>query len=57
MLRGYRNGLISAYNQVPFFCPMGSSIYLLYCAIQDFVQKALFSEIQAIRSGWGNYVR
>ena len=29
---------------------------LLYPVIQDFVQKVLFSEIEAIRSGYGNYV-
>ena len=32
-------------------------IFNLIClVIQDFVQKALFCEILAIRSGWGNYV-
>ena len=35
-------------------CLMFNPVCLLYCVIQDFVQKALFSEIQAIRSGWGN---
>ena len=38
------------------FCLMCSPIYLLYRVIQDVVQKALFSEIQAIRSGRGNFV-
>ena len=35
---------------------MSSTICLFHSVVQDFVQKALFSEIQAIRSGWGNYV-
>ena len=39
-----------------FICLMFSPICLLYRAIQDFVQKSLFSKIEAIRSGWGNYV-
>ena len=38
------------------FSLMDSLICLLYRVIQDFVQKALFSEIQAIRSGGGNCV-
>ena len=45
---------IPAYNQVPMFCLMCNPICLLYLVIQDFVQKDLFSEIHAIRSGWGN---
>ena len=39
-----------------YFCLMGSPICLLYLVMQDFVQKALFSEIRAIRSRCGNYV-
>ena len=35
---------------------MFSLICLLYRVIQDFVQRALFSEIQAVRSEWGKYV-
>ena len=31
-------------------------ICLFYVVIQDFVQKALSSEIQVIRYGWGNFV-
>ena len=39
-----------------FICLMHSPVCLLCLVIQDFVQKALFSEIQANRCGWGNYV-
>ena len=39
------------------FCLMYSPICLLYCVIQDFAQKVLFSEIKAIRSGKGNFVK
>ena len=37
------------------FCLMCSPICLLY-HIQDFVQKTLFSEIQAVKCGCGKYV-
>ena len=33
------------------FCLMYGSICLLHRFIQDFMEKALFSEVQAIRSG------
>ena len=36
-----------------FLCLMCSQICLLYRVIQVVVQKALFPEIQAVRSGWG----
>ena len=49
-------GLFLHTTKFDFFCLMYSPICLLYPFIQDFVQKAPFSEIQAIRSGWGNYV-
>ena len=39
-----------------FICLMYCLIYLLYRVIQDFVQKALFCEIQAIKNGLDNYV-
>ena len=39
-----------------FFCLMRRQYVYFYRVIQDFVQKALFSEIQAIRSGSDNYV-
>ena len=42
-----------------YFVMSDSPIRLLYLVtglVQDFVQQALFSETQAIRSGWGNYV-
>ena len=39
-----------------FICLVYSPICLLYRVIHDFVQKVLFSAIQAIGSGWGNYV-
>ena len=41
---------------VPIFCLMCSPICLLYHVIQVFEQKALFSEILAIKSQWGKYV-
>ena len=47
---GYQDGPISAYNQVSVFYLMSSPICLLYRVIEEFLQKALFSEIQAIRS-------
>ena len=47
---------ISAYNQVPFFFLMCSPICVLCLVIQDFIQEALFSKIQVIRTEWGNYV-
>ena len=50
---GYKDRPISAYNLVPIFCLICSPIWLLQHAIQDFVQKVIFSEIHAIRSGWG----
>ena len=40
-----------------FLCLMYNPICLLYRVIQDFMQKALFSEIQAIRSGWGKLLQ
>ena len=47
---------ICAYKKVPFFCLTCSPKCLLPHVLQGFVQKAQFSEIQAVRSGWGNYV-
>ena len=35
-----------------FISQMYSPIYLLYRVIQDFVQKALFSEIRQLQVGW-----
>ena len=34
-----------------FICLLYSPICLLYCVIQDFVQEAFFSEIQALEVG------
>ena len=47
--------LIQHITKFHFYRPMSSPICLLYRVIQDFVQKALFSEIKTIRSGWYNY--
>ena len=44
-------------GEANFFCLIFCSTEcLLYVVVQDFVKKTLFSEIQAIRRRWGNYV-
>ena len=53
---GIKMGLFLHITKFQFFYLMCSPICLLYRVIQDLVQKALFSEIQVIRSGRGKYV-
>ena len=43
-------------NAFHYFCLMCRPTCLHYIVIQDFVQKALFSNILEIKSGWCNYV-
>ena len=49
---GVKKGYFCIQPSSNMFCLMCSPICPLYRVIQDFVQKALFPEIQAIRSGW-----
>ena len=51
MQRGYQDWPISAYNQVPLFCLMCVPMFLRFRVIQDFVQKAIFSEKQLVVGG------
>ena len=45
-------GLLQHSTKFQLFCLMYSQICRFYRVIHDLVQKALFSEIQAIRGGW-----
>ena len=49
-------GLFLNTTKFHFSCFMCSAKCPLHRVIQDFVQKALFSEIKAVRGGLGNYV-
>ena len=53
---GIKMGLFVHTTKFQFIRLMYSPICRLYRVIQDFVQKAIFSEIQAITSGCDNYV-
>ena len=56
---GIRMGYFCIQPSCNFICLMYSPISpicLLYRVMQDFVQKALFSERQAYRDGLGDYV-